>query len=126
MTHAHAIVWIDSTHATVIDFSWDDEHVQHVGKMDNPDRRYLHDGSPQAVRVFHDDVVKAIGNAREVLIAGPGQAKHQLARDLEKRHPKVAKRVVAVEALDHPTDGQLLAHARKSFKRLDALLGDQP
>jgi hypothetical protein len=31
--------------------------------------------------------------------------------------------VVGVESADHPTDGELLAMARRSFKRIDGLLG---
>jgi hypothetical protein len=44
--------------------------------------------------------------------------------DLEKRHATVAKQVVGVESLDHPSDGELLAFAKRYFKRVDALRGD--
>ena len=33
------------------------------------------------------------------------------------------KRVVGVETLDHPSDRELLAYARKYFRRVDSLLG---
>ena len=76
-----------------------------------PDRRYF------------EDVVTAIGDAREVLITGPGTAKVEFQRLLASRHAPVAKRVVGVETLDHPSDSELLAFGRHYFKRVDALLG---
>jgi len=72
---------------------------------------------------FYDGVVAAIGDAREVLITGPGTAKTEFQRLLQNRHPQVAKRVVGVEALDHPSDSELLSFGRQYFKRVDALLG---
>jgi stalled ribosome rescue protein Dom34 len=58
-----------------------------------------------------------------VLVVGPGEAKHSFKRYVSERHGDVAKRVVGVETADHPTDGELLAMARRSFKRIDGLLG---
>ena len=60
----------------------------------------------------------------EILIVGPGGAKTELHHDLQARHASVAQHVVAVEGSDHPSDGQLLAFARKYFKRIDALRGN--
>jgi hypothetical protein len=36
-------------------------------------------------------------------------------------HPELARKVSAVEPLDHPTDGELLALARKFFKADDRM-----
>ena len=75
-------------------------------------------------RAFHEDIVTAVGDAREILICGPGQAKLAFRKELERRHPQMAKLVVGVETTDHPSVDQLLAYARKYFKRIDALRGN--
>jgi len=75
-------------------------------------------------KAFHQDIVTAIGDAREILICGPGMAKQAFQKELEHRHPQVAKLVVGIETTDHPSVDQLLAFARKYFKRVDALRGD--
>lgn len=131
MSYQHAIVWIDHQHATVIDFAVDDKHV-HLVEREGEDRRiHRKSGIPGAGKAaddpkFFDAVVQAIGNAREVLIVGPGNAKLSFNHDLERHHAKVASRVVGVESMDHPSNGELLAFARKYFKKYDALHGDVP
>ena len=45
---------------------------------------------------------------------------------LEKHAPAVKKAIVAVEAMDHPTDGELLAHARRAFKAIDRMQSNTP
>jgi stalled ribosome rescue protein Dom34 len=74
--------------------------------------------------MFFDEVAKAVGDSPEILVTGPGTAKVSFMTDLEKRHAQVAKQVVGVESLDHPSDAELLAFAKRYFKRVDALRGD--
>ncbi len=129
MSYQHAIVWIDHQHATVIDFAVDDRHVHLVEREGGQRKIHRKSGAPGPGKAgddphFHDAVVDAIGDAREVLIAGPGNAKVSFRKDLEHRHAKVAGRVVGMEAMDHPSDGQLLAYAKQYFKKYDALHGE--
>jgi len=130
MAYQHAVVWIDHREARVIDFSVDDRHVVTIPHEGVP--RKLHrkanpdDGSkpdvPEDPKYF-DEVVAAIGDAREILVTGPGTAKTAFRKHIDKRHPKVAERIVGVEATDHPSDGQLLSMAKRYFKRVDNLRG---
>jgi stalled ribosome rescue protein Dom34 len=128
MTYAHAVVWIDHREAKVVDFTSDAAHRTEV-RSEHASRRVHHragtvgSGHAKDDHHFFDQVVEAIGSAREVLVVGPGEAKQAFVRDLSARHPEVAKRVVGVESADHPTDGELLAMARRSFTRIDGLLG---
>ena len=62
-----------------------------------------------------------INGAGAILIVGPGSAKAELQKHLEHLHPQVAAKVSAVETLDHPSDGALLAHARRFFKADDRM-----
>jgi stalled ribosome rescue protein Dom34 len=71
--------------------------------------------APEDEHYFHS-VAEALKDADEILIAGPGTAKSELMHHLQHHDPLVAKKVVAVEALDHPSDGELLNFARKFFR----------
>ena len=129
MSYQHAVIWVDHLHATIIDFSVDDRHVLAVESESG--QRKLHrisgvpgSGKAPIDRQFFDGIALAVGNAAEFLIVGSGSAKNELHRDLQTRHPAVAKCVVAVESADHPSEGELLAFARKYFKRVDALRGN--
>ena len=42
---------------------------------------------------------------------------------MHKHEPKVEARIVGVETADHPTDAQIVAHARAYFRANDPLLG---
>ena len=130
MSYQHAIVWIDSLHATVIDFSVDDRHVARVEREGGPQRIHTRSGLPGDGKApndpkFFEAVAEALGDAREVLLAGPGQAKLTFRREMERRHPDIALHIVGVESLDHPSNAELLAFARRYFKRYDALHGNR-
>ena len=52
---------------------------------------------------------------------GPGNAKTAFHKHATQHQPALAKRIVAVESADHPSDGELVAHARKHFKAIDRM-----
>jgi len=131
MAIIHAAVWIDHEQAKVFvltreaaDKEWKvrpHEHHAHVhtrtGKGDS--------GHTVDEGYFHS-VADAVKDAAEILIVGPGTAKSELKHHLDRHDPQVAKKVVAVEALDHPSDGQIAAFARKFFKGADQFRGSSP
>ena len=128
MSYQHAVVWMDHLRAVVIDFSIDKENVHLV---ESPtEHRQIHrkaksigSGKAEEDHDYFDIVVSAIGDAREILIVGPGVTKTTFATDLSRRHPAVSKLVVGVEAADHPKADELLKHARLYFRKLDNLRG---
>ena len=70
---------------------------------------------------FFHSVVRAIGTAGAVLIGGPANAKHELFKHIQRHAPQLLPRIAAVETLDHPSDGELVAHARKYFRAEDRM-----
>ncbi|MBM3489009.1 MAG: hypothetical protein FJX68_00945 [Alphaproteobacteria bacterium] len=54
-------------------------------------------------------------------MVGPGTAKLALMRHLHGHAPAVERKVVAVETVDHPSDGQVVAYARKYFDAADRM-----
>jgi stalled ribosome rescue protein Dom34 len=65
---------------------------------------------------FLAQVTNAVSDAGEILIIGPASAKTEFAKYLREQHAKIGDRIVAVEAADHPSDGEIVAYARQYFK----------
>jgi hypothetical protein len=65
------------------------------------------------ITIYYDAVIAAIGDAEAILIFGPGEAKGELKKRLERKN--MGKRVVAVEAVDKMTKRQIAAKVRKHF-----------
>ncbi|MDB5643537.1 MAG: hypothetical protein JWN07_2854 [Hyphomicrobiales bacterium] len=108
MSHFHAAVWIDHREAHVFHFNADEaEKLVLKAQHTVGDERFLH------------NVAAALADAGEILITGPASAKTELVKHIAKHDPQVFARVVGVETSDHPTDGQLLAHARHYFESAD-------
>lgn len=126
MSHYHAVVWIDHAEAHVLHFSADDveSSTVHPGKP----HRHLHNkrGSIGAGRApedqhFYHEVVEAIKDAQEILVVGPANAKLNLIKYIHGHDQQIADRIVGVETVDHPTDAQLVAYARKYFNAADRM-----
>jgi stalled ribosome rescue protein Dom34 len=125
-THYHAIVWIDHREAKVFHFN-----AIEVDRMilhpHNPTRHIHHKanamGSDDAPldHEFFEQVTEAIADATAILITGPASAKSELAAHVARHHPDIARCIVGVETIDHPSDGALVAVARLYFKAEDRL-----
>ena len=63
---------------------------------------------------YYDEVISLLQNAVTILILGPGEAKGELKKRLE-RHP-LKGREVEVETADKMTENQLVAKVREYFK----------
>jgi hypothetical protein len=65
---------------------------------------------------FLTQIAGAVSDAGAVLITGPGNAKIDLKKHIDSHLPALSKKIAGVETVDHPSDGELVAHARKYFK----------
>jgi len=122
----HAVVWIDHHEARVFHFDADEVQLEEVHPK-HPTRHIHHkansvgSGHGSEDQNFFSAVVEAIGSAGEVLITGPASAKHELVKHIERHPSQLRARVVGVETVDHPTDRELLAHARRFFLASDRM-----
>lgn len=80
---------------------------------------------PAEVSHFFDDVVKSVAGAAEILVLGPGSAKLELVKHIHKHHAALVDNIVGVESADHPTDRQIVAHARATFLKVDRMRGTE-
>ncbi len=124
MNHFHAAVWLDHAHAKIFHF---DAHVFEAKnvKSAHADTHLHHkSGAVGAGHAAEDPkyyarVATALADAQEILVTGPGAAKTVFGKYLADHNPELAKRIVETTASDHPTDGEIVAMARKHFKIID-------
>ncbi|HXW75487.1 MAG TPA: hypothetical protein VEK10_11805 [Steroidobacteraceae bacterium] len=124
--HYHALVWIDHHEARILQFNEEEsdrtlvhssdphEHLHHEGNSSDSSRAAVD-------QAFLERVAQALTYAGAIIIAGPAGAKMELAEHIERRHPDLFRRISAVETLDHPSDGEMLALARKFFHADDRM-----
>jgi stalled ribosome rescue protein Dom34 len=120
----HAIVFLDHHHARV--FHLDGTNKNNVTLKEaarrETDNRHHSDGKRPAHDAFYHAVAESLRGANEILVVGPGTARIEFKHHLEPHDAAIDKHVVGVEAVDHPTEGQLLALAKKRFKAIDQWL----
>ena len=127
MPHFHAVVWIDHSEAHVIHFSPDDVE-QFVVRPNHPHHKVhstagtLGDGKAPADRDFFHRVAQALAGAQEILVVGPAQAKLQLVKHIHAHEAALVPKLIGVETVDHPSDAQLVAYARKYFRAKDRMI----
>jgi len=66
-------------------------------------------------------VTKAVADAEAILVVGPANEKHELVKHIQRVHPSMMVKVEGVESADHPSDGELVAHARRFLKAADRM-----
>lgn len=119
-THSHAIVWIDHHEARVLHFNDTDVTCAVV----HPKDRHVHlhhkantigSGHAPIDHDYHRRVREALGDRCLFMLVGPSSAKKELSTWLIEIEPSIRGRMAAVESIDHPTDNELVAHARKFF-----------
>ena len=127
-THRHTVVWIDHQIAKVLHFSADTSEMVLIHST-NPNQHLHHkansndSGHAPIDKKINERVAEAIEGSEAILIAGPANAKTELVAHLKHARPTVAAKISAVEPMDHPTDGQLLAHARRFYVADDRMQG---
>jgi stalled ribosome rescue protein Dom34 len=126
MQHYHAVVWVDHKEARV--FFFDRDSFNEVDIASKSPHHNLHHKAgnvsgkraPEDQDFFHE-IVRALNPAKEWLITGPGSAKLELMKHINRHDHEMSDYVVGIETADHPTDNQIVAHARSFFKAADRM-----
>ena len=123
----HAVIWIDHREARVFHFSRSDVERLRI-QPDHPTRHIHHkassigSGHASADHEFLHEVAASVADAHEVLITGPANAKTELVKHIHDHDPRLTKNIAGVETVDHPSDAELVAYARKYFQKKDPML----
>ena len=123
--HYHAVVSIDHRQARVFHFNAEDgirSSSMRTGRCATSSKRGKGTGRrDEEDQAFLEEVTRAIADAGAILIVGPANEKHELVKHIERAHPAMKAHVEGVESADHPTDGELVAHARRFVKAADRM-----
>lgn len=127
MSLYHAVVWLDHSEAHVFHFSPDEvEKLTARSSIPHPHQHHkrgaVGSGHAQEDHAYYHHVAGLLKGASEILVVGPASAKLGLIKHIHKHHHELVDKVLGVESLDHPTDGQLLAYARKYFHAKDRMI----
>ena len=122
----HVALWVDHKEARVLRvdpaeierLTVEAGHHVHNKHPRGPEGAKQH---PDDAKRFFHDVVRALEGAEEVLVVGPSTAKLEFMRYVHKHDQATEAKIVGIETVDHPTDGQLVAYAKKYFKRSDRM-----
>jgi hypothetical protein len=69
---------------------------------------------------YYEEVVACVRHAEGLLVFGPGEAKGQLVKELERALPKGF--IVTVETADKMTDRHIAAHVRDHFSEKNSII----
>lgn len=127
----HAVVWLDFHQAKIFLIKAEDIEARRI-RADTPHRQIHHkaqvrgSGHVRDDRTYFEAILAAIEDADSWLIVGPGGTRKDLEKYLEGHGEELKKKLVGVEPMDHPTDGELIAHALKLFKAHDHMTPNDP
>ncbi len=126
-------LWIDHRKAVVVAITDNGEEVGLVisaiekQARRSPSSRHAGPYEPQQVpaddsrqraftghlNIYYDAVIASIRDAESILIFGPGEAKGELKKRLERI--ELGGRIVSIETVDKMTDRQIAARVRRHF-----------
>lgn len=124
MSLYHAIAFVDHQSAQVLQF--DAEQVMRSQVHDHLKFTRQHHSGVRTEHEFFGQVCDALDGITEVLVVGGHKGLADFRHYVDKHRPQTAKRIVAYEVVDHPSDNQLVALARSHFMKLDKMRGTQP
>jgi stalled ribosome rescue protein Dom34 len=127
MSLNHAVIWIDHKEAHVMFLSQEASEAEVIRSKST--HTHLHhkanevgSGKVALDSKYLHSVINAVNESKEILIIGPGSAKLELIKHAHHHDAKIAEKIVGVETVDHPTDKEILAYARKFFYKVDQMI----
>lgn len=121
MTLLHAVVWLDHHQAEILQF--DPEHVQASKVKARTSHTRTHGNGVRTEHEFHAHVCDALTGVPEVLVTGSKTSLKDFRRYVDKHRAALAPHIFGYEAVDHPSQPQLVALARRFFLKADRMAG---
>jgi stalled ribosome rescue protein Dom34 len=126
-SHFHAVIWMDHHNAKVFHFNAHEEdhaqvHSHNTGLHLHHKANTIGSGHEVMDPAFMNEIVLAVSKAGEILLIGPGSAKTEFNTYLGTYSPSLKAKILGIHTVDHPTDPEIVAYARKFFAPVDAML----
>ncbi len=126
-------LWIDHREATIVIVTDGEEEIKHLTSSSGKHLRYSgssHSKTPAGLKEvtsedqrdrkftntlnsYYDEIIAVIREADSIQIFGPGEAKGELEKRLEREGLKA--HILAIETVDKMTDRQIAAKVRERF-----------
>jgi stalled ribosome rescue protein Dom34 len=126
-------LWIDHREATIVILTDGGEEIKHILSKSGRHMHYSgssHSKTPEGLKEvtsedqrdrkfgnnlnkFYDEIIASIRDADSIQIFGPGEAKGELEKRIEREGIKA--HILAIETVDKMTDHQILAKVRERF-----------
>ena len=121
MTFFHAVAHVDHHHAEVLHFGR--EQVVETDVRDHQKFTRQHGSAVRTEHEFFGQICDALEGIAEVLVVGGHTGLADFHHYADKHRPLTAKRIVGYLVVDHPTQNQLVALARRHFVKHDQMVG---
>lgn len=121
-TGVHVAIWMDHRSARIFHVQSDragvetiaaprkGEHQSHPPGAGEPRQR------PVDAKRFFEAVRTALNGPEPIFLLGPSSAKFDFLRHVKIHDKGIEARIVCVATVDHPTNPQLVAQARRYFR----------
>ena len=118
-------LWIDHKKAVIFSLSDEGAEIKRISSELERDVRYSGGEQKESaekhkdkrltgyLKNYYDEVLSYICNAESILIFGPGEAKVELKKRLEK--VELHRHIIGFETVDKMTDNQIVAKVRQRF-----------
>ena len=118
-------LWIDHKKAVIVFVTGQEEEIKLISskiekQRGQSDRSVPADDARQReltehLNSYYDEVIASLRNAEAILIMGPGEAKGELKKRIERT--RLTGRTIDIETVDKMTDRQLVAKVREHFPK---------
>jgi stalled ribosome rescue protein Dom34 len=124
MATYHAAVWLDHSDAKIFNVSKETFDEKVITSPHAHTQLHRRSGSDDGHRAdedqhYYHEVAQALEGAEEILVVGPSTAKLAFVKHVHRHDHALVPRIIGVETVDHPTDGQLVAYVRRYFEAAD-------
>ena len=119
----HVMIWVNHSEAVVAVFvgSFPDNWLELYDRGPHPERiggwlvygveAHLH----VTLKKFHDAIIRHLTPADAILLLGPGQPKHRLAKFITEQGSRLG-RIAQIDTVPRLTGAELVAHAEAFFQ----------
>ncbi len=121
MSLFHAVAFVDHQSAEILQFA--SERVQERKIQEHFKFTRQHHSGVRTEHEFFGQVCDALDGIAEVLVVGGHTGLADFRHFVDKHRPLTAPRIVGYEVVDHPSESQLVALARKHFAGYDLMVG---
>ena len=121
MNTLHAVLRIDPHSAQLLRF--DDDHVNASKAKEHTHHTAQHGSAVRTEHEFFGHVSDSLTGVEEILVVGGCNAAENFRHYCQKHRPQLIAHILDVLVVDHPTEAQLVALARRYFIAHDRMAG---